>query len=418
VSTKPEILPLTGLRGIAALMVVFNHYSAACASWPQDQAPGWLWIFSTGELGMTLFFTLSGFVIAYNYLDLDWRGEARAATARFVYLRLTRLYPALLVFFALMIKQTPQALRSFDWVLIHIAGIETWIPARLFGNLPVNSEPFNVSWSISTELMMYLLFAAAMIVFVRARWLAVVAGAAYVAAIVAIAVYLQDGNPLPLPTVLEDFDVATWQRWFFYTSPYYRLLEFGLGASAAIVHLRCASALEVYARPLALVAAVAVTSLVFLFVATQSPLALVPRSPLLQTTTAALLAAIFVNGAHDTKLNRALSAPWLVWVGTISYSLYLFHLYAHHKVGDIFPRALLMNFTVDFALSLAAALAIAFGMYRLVEVPARNCLRTRKGSARALGGVPVELFDLGRQRVPHNARTTVRRGCRIGCFSI
>ena len=74
--SKREILPLTGLRGIAALLVVLAHYIGWYAPYQSRTEPQWFRaFFETDQLGMTLFFTLSGFVIAYNYLDMDWGGD-------------------------------------------------------------------------------------------------------------------------------------------------------------------------------------------------------------------------------------------------------------------------------------------------------------------------------------------------------
>jgi len=65
--TRPEgvsdIRALTGLRGVAAMMVVAYHF------WPRTDIPtNWLkWTVGRGYLWVDLFFVLSGFVIYYNY---------------------------------------------------------------------------------------------------------------------------------------------------------------------------------------------------------------------------------------------------------------------------------------------------------------------------------------------------------------
>jgi peptidoglycan/LPS O-acetylase OafA/YrhL len=102
-STHSETLSLTGLRGLAALFVLIEHYSVWCAPYDPLLAPGWLWrSLGNSRFGMSLFFTLSGFVIAYNYLALDWGNRAAASVARFAWLRFSRLYPVLLVYLVLI----------------------------------------------------------------------------------------------------------------------------------------------------------------------------------------------------------------------------------------------------------------------------------------------------------------------------
>lgn len=60
----PMILPLTGVRALAAVMVLFLHGSQnfpnVLGEWP---------LFSRGYLGVDLFFLLSGVVISHVYLN-------------------------------------------------------------------------------------------------------------------------------------------------------------------------------------------------------------------------------------------------------------------------------------------------------------------------------------------------------------
>ena len=56
-----------GLRGIAASMVVLFHFWGNLPDASRDIVPGFLhWPFEHGNLGVDVFFVLSGFVIAHS----------------------------------------------------------------------------------------------------------------------------------------------------------------------------------------------------------------------------------------------------------------------------------------------------------------------------------------------------------------
>ena len=81
--TKPHYDLLDGLRGVAALMVIFSHVFEAFATSPIDQR------FNHGYLAVDFFFILSGFVIGYAYDD-RWK---TMTTKDFIKRRLIRLHP-------------------------------------------------------------------------------------------------------------------------------------------------------------------------------------------------------------------------------------------------------------------------------------------------------------------------------------
>src|SRR6266705_2490356 len=83
-AVRPELPALTGLRGIAAGLIVLTHYTRWCAPFDYHTLPQTFERFcgALGETAMTLFFTLSGFVIVYNYLDFPWRRRARVRAPR------------------------------------------------------------------------------------------------------------------------------------------------------------------------------------------------------------------------------------------------------------------------------------------------------------------------------------------------
>lgn len=86
-NTKPHYLILDGLRGIAALMVIWYHIFEGYATSPFDQK------FNHGYLAVDFFFILSGFVIGYAYDD-RWK---KISTWDFFKRRLIRLQPMIIL---------------------------------------------------------------------------------------------------------------------------------------------------------------------------------------------------------------------------------------------------------------------------------------------------------------------------------
>jgi peptidoglycan/LPS O-acetylase OafA/YrhL len=83
--SKQQLTALTGIRAIAAYMVFFHHYKRYIVSREWNT----LYNFCNElHVGVTVFFVLSGFLIAYNYYDsnnLDFRN--------YIVNRLARIYP-------------------------------------------------------------------------------------------------------------------------------------------------------------------------------------------------------------------------------------------------------------------------------------------------------------------------------------
>ncbi|MEG1615841.1 MAG: acyltransferase [Bacteroidales bacterium] len=86
-ASKPHYPILDGLRGVAAIVVVWYHVFEGYASSRLDQ------IINHGYLAVDFFFILSGFVIAYAYDD-RW---GKLTTADFFKRRLIRLHPMVIV---------------------------------------------------------------------------------------------------------------------------------------------------------------------------------------------------------------------------------------------------------------------------------------------------------------------------------
>lgn len=83
--TKPHYELLDGLRGVAALVVIWYHVFEGFATSPVDQC------FNHGYLAVDFFFILSGFVVGYAYDD-RWKRRT-LSFGGFIKRRLIRLHP-------------------------------------------------------------------------------------------------------------------------------------------------------------------------------------------------------------------------------------------------------------------------------------------------------------------------------------
>ena len=86
--TKPHYELLDGLRGVAALLVIWYHVFEGFATSPVDQR------FNHGYLAVDFFFILSGFVIGYAYDD---RWKTNMGIKEFLKRRLIRLHPMVIM---------------------------------------------------------------------------------------------------------------------------------------------------------------------------------------------------------------------------------------------------------------------------------------------------------------------------------
>jgi peptidoglycan/LPS O-acetylase OafA/YrhL len=157
---KSEIQALTGLRGMAAILVVAYHFwpsTGISTSWTRDTiGRGYLWV--------DLFFILSGHVMALNYARLFSNGFSGAAFAEFLLRRIARIYPLYIVLLGIQIAYTMAVYGNFQQVHAW-AAVTVDHPIRDFSanlllaqSLGVSPSIIGQAWSISTELAAYFSF--------------------------------------------------------------------------------------------------------------------------------------------------------------------------------------------------------------------------------------------------------------------
>src|ERR1700739_3148833 len=147
-----EIRALTGVRGVAAIIIVFYHFSDV------HLYSGGVRVYFTvphGYLPVDLFFMLSGFVIALVYKDAFVIAPFKNYL-EFGVKRVARLYPAYLVIGVLYLVK----------IILGLAGetLGQFSPFDVFGNIfmltgwGLHIHPvIGVSWAASAEMGSYLL---------------------------------------------------------------------------------------------------------------------------------------------------------------------------------------------------------------------------------------------------------------------
>ncbi len=157
-SERPRILYLDGLRGVAILLVVFFH---SYSRWPRLHPFGDSFmttpILSDGWIGVQLFFMISGFVIALSLrASQDFRG--------FIFRRWLRLFPAMLILSlvnyggSFLFPHRPLGLPSLRDLLPGLTFVEPEFWALLIGKpRPILELSF---WTLYVEVKFYVIFGA------------------------------------------------------------------------------------------------------------------------------------------------------------------------------------------------------------------------------------------------------------------
>jgi peptidoglycan/LPS O-acetylase OafA/YrhL len=293
---------LTGIRGVAAVWVLLFHLSGVCTylfgfEWLED-----LPIVATGWSGVDMFFVLSGFVLMRAH-STEFMRLRVSSILRFAKVRIARVYPVSLAVLMLI------ALLAIDygfvtWYRVHhpfdltrTAFVKTALLATrwfLPGPLREWNEPV---WSLSAEILGYAAFPLLARLLSRRSWAA------------ALTIGLASLGTLMLYQTVTDVDL------------------YDIGQNPAVIRMACcfiAGAALARARAVA-PPRVADNSPWLTVVATLLILAgcLVPSVTVILPFSYAtlILALAFQRGPID----RALSAPFVQFLGRISFPLYLLH---------------------------------------------------------------------------------------------
>jgi peptidoglycan/LPS O-acetylase OafA/YrhL len=346
---------LTALRGLAAWWVVTFHFREALplgTPGPLRAAAG------HGYLAVDLFFVLSGYVIALNYASWFRANPTPRDYARFLLLRLSRVYPlhaAVLVLFlinplAVTVFSHHSVLSAPRWGYFGLSVLlmQSWgFTAGPAWNVP--------AWSISTEWFAYLCFPFIAVFGLFAAGSARRACLTLGGIVGLIAVVAGTVSPSGLGFGNQGFEM------------FRCLAEFMLGTMIVhferkVAHLRWRST-------------IALTFAVCCFAVTA--LCPIPDYVLIPAGFAAIVYALT---DEELFLSRWLHGRTLQWLGLVSYSTYLCHYLLKIWIKFVLVRPAVPSALV-FPLYSLVVLAASAILYRSVERPAQRWCRTRLRAA-------------------------------------
>ncbi len=368
-----EIKALSGLRIVAALWVVLFHFRPLLAEASPGVRSALAPILNAGAQGVDLFFILSGFVLTWNYLDRMGESWSTRATLRFLWLRLARVWPVYLVtmhlaaafaVFTLYVGRFPlppdviASLNALSW-LKQVFLVQLWFQPFFDG-----SSWDGPAWSISAEWLAYLLFGGLVLVVfriagvTRARglmWLAVAAALAPTLLLLAHGVFYTPWSWLP--RIIMQFTA-------------------GALACAAVRRLQLSDRGRHVAGLTALGLGAAIIGGLYLLDA-YPPQDMLDAGGLVDVLFVPLVVTLSIGAG---TLPALLSTPVMVYLGHISFGLYMVHEIVHtmwNWAVQQFAITLVPSWSAKFAVVGLVVFSglLAAVLYHVVEEPARRWMR-------------------------------------------
>ena len=380
---------LDGLRGVAVLGVLGYH-------------SGWGWL-RGGFLGVSLFLTLSGFLIT-RLLLIEHDRSGRLELRRFWSRRARRLLPAAFVGIALATavtaavgtaSQRNDLLGDVVAAVLYVANWRFLLDGSSYAGLYEAPSTLQHLWSLAVEEQLYLVVPLVLGVVLRAR------RSLTLSVVTTLAAAAVGGGAL-LAIAGTDIEAL-------YYGTHVRAAELLVGVVLALLvtvpERRAPTALRVIGGPVAL------AGVLWAWTAWRFADDQLYRGGLLAH--ALLVAAVlWAVTTGPSPLTALLGLRPIEWIGRRSYGIYLYHwplfLFAEQSDVDL-PRGVLL------AGAWAASLALAAISYVVLEQPVRlvRAFTSRRAVGAGLVGVPaavvlVAAFAISPRQV-HDPEATVAR---------
>ncbi len=340
---------LTGLRCAAVMMVVLDH----AANTLPGGFTGWfapLHFLANGGLGVQIFFVLSGFLIT-GLLKAEYRETNRIDLFRFYLRRTLRIWPAFYAFLVVLVLLADLELVDIHWRQFGFAALHAWNYSEMLGLGPTNAAHGEGAWylghfwSLSLEEQFYWFWPPLLIfIFIR-RSEGLLPALILMIPLVRVASYfLAPGLRTHLGAMLHT-----------------AVDSILVGCYVALKRERIVAMLD-STRYAAAIVTTACVALVLLFPALSAHFLgywTLTYGPILSAAAVGLL-IVGLTHMKSFWLSRLLRVKVALFIGTISYSLYLWQQLFLYPASPV---------SFGFPLNVVQAIVVASLSYWLIETP-------------------------------------------------
>jgi peptidoglycan/LPS O-acetylase OafA/YrhL len=345
---------LTGLRFFAAAAIVYLHYEGS----------GGIPVITSVSLGqgVSFFFVLSGFVLTYKYPSLpSWR-----ARRDFMVARIARIWPAHLAVLTLAIFLSNVSAHDIFNInlVVNALMLHAWWPVE--GIFPSMNGP---SWSISTELGLYLAFLLLIGNFQRNWPYKILIAAVVTGSLIAAGLLfdLEWSSATPHTVTVQSL---------VYLFPPGRLFEFVSGMCMALLFRRQPLPDSLGPASMAILEFSILALVILNALLAQMAFAAWPNALTMYASFSAVIPAclaIYVFAQQRGPVSWLLARSPFVLLGEISYATYLLHV----PVGRYFfqNKAATMLDSITLAFCLLCLLGLSYLSWALFETPVRTAIK-------------------------------------------
>jgi peptidoglycan/LPS O-acetylase OafA/YrhL len=335
-----------GFRAIACLLVLYHHLTQKMNL---DSTPDWFkpihHFGMRGEVGVSLFFVLSGALLSFPYWKSLMGRTAKPRLSHYALARVARIVPAtwfnliLCTLIALYLYEIPVNFKMLFTGLFFINSYHysTFFPAELNGPL----------WSIGLEVSCYVLLPVVLFFILKFAKSFITA---FISLILWIAVNQLVINPWVIERFMTSQDGKGWDKglvggakeWL----PYWNIVsffsQFMIGALAALLIAKLQSMSQpkkMYFDISAIVLLIAAIAFVGVRLTPGAPDALT-RQPYLSPFYALIMGLALVGVSQSVFLYKIVDNRLFRWISQISFGIYLWH----QVVQNILQRSFKENY--------------------------------------------------------------------------
>ncbi|MEP2023596.1 MAG: acyltransferase [Reichenbachiella sp.] len=335
-----KIEQLTFTRFLAAFLVVIFHFGRDVFPF---NAPFWSFLFDNGDLFVSFFFVLSGFVmvIAYHSKKIEF--------FRYLKMRIARIYPVhilgvvlLLISYSMVDRKAPLFEIFIQSLLVH-----PWYPRfSLILNYP--------SWSLAVEMLFYSLFPFIMVLLNKNKL--------QVNIVIALSLWVFS----QLISYLLKSHVESETIWLFVNfHPLIHLNEFVIGNLFALLFLLNRTAYRINTWHL-------VGLIIMLLLLIKFPFPWVNyKNGFLAPIFGLVILGLSQN---NSSLKQAFAHHQLILLGEISYAIYILQVPIHSITFYCYNQAGYTDKQLFFYVFVVVLLICSYLSYYLIEMPGKRLI--------------------------------------------